>query len=168
LGTPKTAVFDANGAQSELNIGQITGLSASDFERLVLLAQGRWTSFLYARESEKAALLENLTDTEIYRRISQRVYERCDGEERFLKDLQAQLTNLKSRLLSQEEQVELEQKHRDNNLQMLGIKGQLNDINYSINVAGQAEELKRELEMIDCRLKALAEEENSFKPNRLK
>lgn len=52
----------------------ITGLTYDEFRRTVLLAQGDFDAFLRANTTERAALLEKVTGTELYREISKRVY----------------------------------------------------------------------------------------------
>ena len=59
-------------------VSAITGLTYEEFRRTVLLAQGDFDAFLRANTGERAALLEKVTGTEIYRAISRRVYQRCD------------------------------------------------------------------------------------------
>lgn len=56
-------------------IVEITGLDYQQFTRTVLLAQNSFANFLKARRDEKSALLEKLTGTEIYGRISQKIFE---------------------------------------------------------------------------------------------
>lgn len=51
------------------------GLDYVQFTRTVLLAQNSFANFLKARRDDKSALLEKLTGTDIYGRISQKVYE---------------------------------------------------------------------------------------------
>ena len=57
-------------------IVSLIGLTFDQFTRSVLLAQGDFATFLRAAKNEKADLLEKLTGTEIYSRISQRIYQR--------------------------------------------------------------------------------------------
>lgn len=54
----------------------LLGLSYNQFMRTVLLAQGRFAEFLRSNEDDRADLLEKLTGTEVYGRISKRIYER--------------------------------------------------------------------------------------------
>ncbi|WP_138422372.1 AAA family ATPase [Maritimibacter alexandrii] len=54
----------------------LTGLTYDEFRRTVLLAQGDFAAFLDARTQERAAILEKVTGTGIYRDISRRVFER--------------------------------------------------------------------------------------------
>ena len=67
VATSKTEVQDA--------ITLRTGLTFDQFRRTVLLAQGDFDSFLLAPERERGELLEKITGTEIYGRISIRVAE---------------------------------------------------------------------------------------------
>lgn len=54
---------------------EITGLDYTQFSRTVMLAQNSFANFLRARRDEKSALLEKLTGTEIYGRVSQKIHE---------------------------------------------------------------------------------------------
>ena len=56
----------------------VTGLTYDEFRRTVLLAQGDFDAFLRADTNDRAALLEKVTGTQIYRDISIRVYERME------------------------------------------------------------------------------------------
>jgi exonuclease SbcC len=56
-------------------VAEITGLNFSRFTKSMLLAQGGFAAFLNAQANERAELLEELTGTEIYGRISQRIFE---------------------------------------------------------------------------------------------
>jgi len=69
------------------------GLSYAQFIRTVLLAQGRFAQFLRSGEDERADLLEKLTGTELYRKISCRVHERksaaCEARDAVLSQKKA-------------------------------------------------------------------------------
>lgn len=80
-----------------------TGLTFGQFSRTVLLAQGRFAEFLRAKEGERAELLEKLTGTEIYSKISRAAYERSKRESEALRDLEARLSAVT--LLSGEDRV---------------------------------------------------------------
>lgn len=56
-------------------ISLITGLNFARFTKSMLLAQGGFAAFLNAKANERAELLEELTGTEIYGKISIRVFE---------------------------------------------------------------------------------------------
>jgi len=69
----------------------LVGMSYEQFTRTVLLAQGRFAEFLRSRETDRADLLEKLTGTEIYKRISRKVFERSRSETRAVTDLGSEL-----------------------------------------------------------------------------
>lgn len=57
-------------------IVELIGLTFDQFTRAVLLAQGDFANFLKAKSNEKAELLEKLTGTEIYSKISASIYQK--------------------------------------------------------------------------------------------
>lgn len=67
------------------------GLSFDQFRRSVLLAQGDFETFIQASSKDRAELLERITGTEIYSRISQAAFARAKEEQQALRDLEMQL-----------------------------------------------------------------------------
>ncbi len=85
--------------QEELD--KIIGLTFDQFCKTSLLAQGEFTRFLKSNNSEKAAILEQITGTEIYALIGKKIFDekkRCEDE---LDTLQLKIGEQK--VLSQEE-----------------------------------------------------------------
>ncbi len=70
-------------------ISDITGLDFGRFTKSMLLAQGGFAAFLNADANERAELLEELTGTDIYGRISQQVFNDCREQKSQLELLQA-------------------------------------------------------------------------------
>ena len=68
------------------------GLTFEQFRRSVLLAQGEFATFLRAQGSERADLLERMTGTEIYGRISIEAFERAKATEAALVRLAGDLS----------------------------------------------------------------------------
>lgn len=66
--------------ETRAEIGRILGLDFNQFQRAVLLAQGEFASFLKADSNERSALLERMTGTELYGRVSKAAYERAKQE----------------------------------------------------------------------------------------
>ncbi|WP_304638731.1 AAA family ATPase [Pseudomonas sp.] len=87
-------------------IEELTGLDFERFTKSMLLAQGGFAAFLEANANQRAELLEELTGTEIYGRISQRVFERTKDEKAALEQLQARLQGVE--LLDDQRRSELE------------------------------------------------------------
>jgi len=65
-------------------IASITGLDFGRFTKSMLLAQGGFAAFLNAEAGKRAELLEQITGTEIYGKISEKVFDRFREEETLL------------------------------------------------------------------------------------
>lgn len=72
-------------------IASITGLDYDQFTRSILLAQGNFASFLTADINERADLLEKMTGSEIYTRISIEAFNRSKSEDEKLARLKEKL-----------------------------------------------------------------------------
>ncbi|MGZ8159337.1 MAG: AAA family ATPase [Methylobacter sp.] len=83
IGVKRTEVRDA--------IVEKLGLNFDQFTRAVLLAQNEFSVFLKAPDDERASLLETLTGTDEYSRISIRAFERAKLEKQKLDALVNQL-----------------------------------------------------------------------------
>ncbi|WP_221798091.1 AAA family ATPase [Oceanobacter mangrovi] len=116
--------------KSEL-IEQITGLDFGRFTRSMMLSQGQFAAFLNAKESERAELLEELTGTEIYGRISQRVYDKFKQEEARLNELKARADGVQ--LLAADEIAEYQQELAQVQQQVAEVKQQLEATNACMN-----------------------------------
>ncbi len=99
------------------------GMDFDRFTRSILLAQGKFDSFLKAKANEKSAILEQITGTEIYTEISKMVHERLREEKENLKSLSDKMSvvnlldepmhkelNEKAKTLQEEHQKEHEKK----------------------------------------------------------
>jgi len=75
-------------------IEEITGLDFDRFRRSVLLAQGDFAAFLDADAADRSNLLERITGTEIYSRISKAAFERWKLEARRLEEIKAEINQL--------------------------------------------------------------------------
>lgn len=84
---------------------QLTGLTYDEFRRTVLLAQGDFDAFLVAKTADRAAILEKVTGTEIYRQISRKVFERYGEARRVFEALETRRGEHK--LLTEEERQAL-------------------------------------------------------------
>ena len=94
--TNLTSGVEQQGTKTELlsRISELIGLSFEQFNRSVLLAQGDFATFLKARQPDKAEILEKLTGTEIYSRISASIYERTKRAESEYKLLQERIKGI--------------------------------------------------------------------------
>lgn len=69
----------------------LDGLTAEDFRRCMLLAQGEFSAFLRADDDARAAILERLTDSQEYRAIGLRAAERKRKAQQSYDELNARL-----------------------------------------------------------------------------
>ncbi len=83
------------------------GLGFEQFRRSVLLAQGDFAAFLHANEKDRADLLERMTGTDLYARISRACFERAKQERDLLAGLHVELDS--QGVKTPEERAELEQ-----------------------------------------------------------
>ncbi len=83
-------------------VEEVTGMDFDRFTRSMLLAQGGFAAFLQAGADQRAPILEQITGTEIYSRISIKVHERTTEERRKLSELRSDLDGIQ--LLTPEEE----------------------------------------------------------------
>ena len=69
----------------------LTGLTFAQFVRTVLLPQGAFDAFLTAPESDRAVVLERITDTGLYATLSMRVHQETEVRRRRVQDLRTKL-----------------------------------------------------------------------------
>lgn len=67
------------------------GFSFEEFKRAVVLPQFEFTNFLRATAGERAEILERVTGTEVYSRLSQAAYQRGEAEARGVAELTQRL-----------------------------------------------------------------------------
>ncbi|GAA4501374.1 AAA family ATPase [Pseudaeromonas paramecii] len=72
-------------------VASLTGLDFARFTKSMLLSQGEFAAFLHAPANERAELLEELTGTEIYGRISCAVFDKSKQMKEACDTLQARL-----------------------------------------------------------------------------
>ncbi len=114
----------------EQEIKRITELDYSQFLRSVLLAQGEFAAFLKAKPGERGQLLERITDTWIYSRLSEKAFQQEKDSAQTLKTLEERLTAINvledERLKAlQEELSALEQQIQQGRQQREQLTGQL-------------------------------------------
>ncbi|QIK54461.1 AAA family ATPase [Dysgonomonas sp. HDW5B] len=102
-----TTTTEEQGTKTELiiKITELIGLKFDQFTRAVLLAQGDFATFLKSKQTEKAELLEKLTGTEIYSKISAKIFEKKREAEKNLDLIKQRIKDIK--LLTDEELKQL-------------------------------------------------------------
>jgi len=74
-------------------IQRLTGYDFNRFIRSVMLAQNQFSKFLFATRDEKSAILQMLTNTDIYEKISKRVFEKYSAVKAELNALSKNIEN---------------------------------------------------------------------------
>ena len=125
---------ELQGTKTELlnQLVALVGLTYEQFTRTVLLAQNDFATFLKSREAAKAELLEKLTGTEIYSRISREVYSRCKQAEDVLNQLKRTVSMIEI-LPGEEWQALQKEKERLKEEREKGTKA-LAELNAQLNV----------------------------------
>lgn len=103
LGDKKTGVLE--------EIYTTLGLTYDQFRRSALLAQGDFAAFLRANHDERANLLEQMTGTELYTKLSKAAFQKNKAVQDALKILEVELGHV--RVLEPAERTQLEQRITD-------------------------------------------------------
>jgi len=135
-------------------VEQITGLDFARFTKSMMLSQGQFAAFLNAKANERAELLEELTGTEIYSLISERVHQHFSDAKTDLKLLEAKLSSVE---LLDEQQVQ-QQKQQIEQFQhtLAQQQGQLTQFNHFITWADNTEQAQQSF------IKVQAQQQQAF------
>jgi len=149
-----TTNVQEQGTKTELmkQIVALIGLTFDQFTRSVLLAQGDFATFLKARQGEKAELLEKLTGTDIYSRISQSIYQKTKVAEMELNILKDQIKGIE--LLTDEQLEALDQERKQMADGSVLAKKDSEVLSQKIAWIRQEQELKQELTLAENQLTA--------------
>lgn len=125
-GTNRISAADGTATEIKREIAAKVGLTFDQFRRAVLLAQGDFATFLKARDTERAEILQALTGTERFEKISIAVYERHKREEAAVQTLRDQLgaalpLSPEDRAQAEEELASATTRHREIT-QALGVR----------------------------------------------
>jgi len=104
-------------------IVELTGLDYARFMRSVMLAQGDFAAFLKADTKERGRLLERITGTEIYSRISQQVHDKERHSKAEWEKLEAEISGVKP--LEETERKVLEQTIEETKTRLTQLRGAL-------------------------------------------
>lgn len=147
-------------------IEEKTGMDFDRFTRSVLLAQGGFDTFLRAATEEKSKILEQITGTEIYSRISQKVHKKKHDEQEKLKLIQAETSGIV--ILEPEQEKEIQQELKAKQKQETEIAGKSNETGKAITWLTNIENLKKEILTLTDEAIKLKTDTEAFKPERTK
>ncbi|MCI5150116.1 MAG: chromosome segregation protein SMC, partial [Candidatus Electrothrix sp. MAN1_4] len=93
-------------SEVEVKIEEYTGMDFKRFTRSMLLAQGGFAAFLQANQDDRAPILEQITGSAIYSKISQRVHERFSKEKTAQIALEEKVSAMQLLSLSREQELQ--------------------------------------------------------------
>jgi exonuclease SbcC len=166
----KHEIADADsGAVLESKINQVgefiekaTGMDFERFTRSMLLAQGGFAVFLQAPPNDRAPILEQITGTDIYSRISVKVHQRRTEEHDKLEILQAELKGIQ--VLSEDEERELQSGLKEKQGQETEIAGKANEMRRALTWLDGMVALEKELGELDKKQQDFEQRRQAFAP----
>jgi len=150
-----TTNSEEQGTKSNLlnRIVELIGLSFDQFTRAVLLAQGDFANFLKAKSNEKAELLEKLTGTEIYSKISVSIYQKTTEAKNTLDLILQRMKDIK--LLTDEELEALIDEKNTKSEELKPFKVQISLIEKKLSWIKEDELIKQELNQAEKELETI-------------
>jgi len=142
--------------EADETIEAVTGLDYDRFTRSVLLAQGDFAAFLQADEKDRSELLERITGTELYTRLSQAAYERHKLEARRLEELRSRRAALD--ILPEERIAELEAQLQQERKREAAVRQELAGLRADLSWRQRRRTLEERLQSLSKRLQALQKE----------
>ena len=155
-------IFESNLRGVADRIESATGMDFDRFTRSMLLAQGSFAAFLQAAPDERAPILEQITGTEIYSRISIRVHERRSEERKKIDALQAELAGMQ--LLGEADERRICADVKQQILFETEMNAEISRGNVAIAWLEGISRLEEELQRIADEKKDLAERIEAFTP----
>lgn len=146
-------------------VTEITGLDFDRFTRSMMLAQGGFSAFLDASADSRAPILESITGTEKYSRISMLVHERHRQEKLLLEDMRKELAG-KPLLPADEEQALRQQLSR---LEEQGrqSRSQAQQLQQALQWLQGLDTARSQLAQVEAEEEKLSLREQAFRPQAL-
>lgn len=130
----------------------LIGLNYEQFIKSVMLAQGEFNKFLKVKKEERSALLEQITGTDIYRRIGIAAYEKYKSFKSSVDDWQKNIKDLETKLYSEEEIANLEKEEKENSELKIKLTEEVDIIKKQVSQWKEFSELKNKIEKLNHNL----------------
>lgn len=140
-----------------------TGMDYGRFVQSMMLAQNGFAAFLEASGNERAPILEQMTGTEIYSRISKLVFEQQKEEKGKLDILEATLKEIN--LLSPEEEEDIQKEITEKEREKNELERKVTELDTAVKWLENMEKLTAELLAIELQEVKLEEEIAAFIPD---
>ncbi len=144
-------------------IVSLTGLTPDRFFRSAMLAQGEFAKFLQADERERAELLESLTNTEIYTKISEVCYRRHEQAKQTLALQQSRIESISILSDSDVEALRASIQNERNNLH--NVKQHLATLIQRVQLLEQKSALEERQRLLNQEMIEHQNRSTQFEPN---
>lgn len=161
---PSEEIIEENATRVQQKIVQITGMEFANFTRSMLLAQGSFDKFLKADKNERSPILEQITQTEIYQRISKEVFLRERAEKQKLETKLGLLDGVK--LLSKEEEDAINAELSEIRASLKRLDQDKSQLEAGINWLKSIKAIEAEIENLAKRQEDLEEEKLEYEPQK--
>lgn len=144
------------------HIEEVTGMDFERFTRSMLLAQGGFAAFLQASPDERAPILEQITGTDIYSRISMKVHESRLKERSKIEIMQAELAGIQ--LLDKDAEMELRKELETKDGMETELKQQYLNLGNALSWLGHVAVLENEIAVLNEQWLNFEERQQAFQP----
>lgn len=156
----------ASGRNVPNKVAEITGLDFDKFTKSMLLAQGNFANFLKSNDNERSELLEKLTGTSIYSRISQFVYQKDKEAKLLLDHLKESLEHIE--ILNEEELKEKENAVNEITEKVKLLENENQYLYTTLNKFTEFNKAKNSAQALKLEQESLSAKFTEFKPKEIK
>jgi exonuclease SbcC len=138
------------------------GLTYEQFIRSIVLAQGAFDKFLKASAGDRSKLLEQITGTDIYRKLSQRAHQKSREFDELVRDKDREVSLI--HLLSDEKVAELVEQRKEIDSRLKSIELDLTFYRNEASLIDVIEAAEYELTRLDREKTNLVNRQQAFAP----
>ena len=149
-------ILESSKAQVLERVEDATGMDFEQFTRSIMLAQGGFAAFLEAKPAERAPVLEQITGTEIYSRISTTVFEKTKEEKNALDNLCAGIEGIS--LLSEDELESLKDEREEKKIRLDELSKEIKEYDRCLLWLNKIKELKSGIAGLEAEKSEISEE----------
>ena len=159
-------ILEEKKSKTSVYIQDLIGMDFSQFTRSIMLAQGSFAAFLKSDIGDRAAILEKITGTAIYAKISLNVHEKKRSEEEVLSNLQAGVNSLS--LLSIEDEQLLIAALEDLNQQQSTQRKTFKTLSEQLQWLDNVQQLQQSLSVYQTEFATAQQAQQDFTPEALR
>ncbi len=156
--------IETKSSQTKKVVSDITGMDFDHFTRSMLLAQGGFDAFLKAGATDRAPILEKITGTAIYTKISIMVYEKHKEEKNELEKLETEKSAIN--ILSKEDEADIKHNLSEKEQSRADFARKNDQLTEAVNRLENIENLRKEIKQLEDNLAAISKELEEAKPKR--